>query len=118
MATRRDSCPRLIRPIGEGFTPEPDTDVSAGTRTLVVGPYVFRAKQRALPDGAPAAAENLRPFEARLDEACGLAAAIDLDVVEVHLTTFPAPRPSTYLGKGKVEGGEAPRRGEATSRWW
>ena len=98
-------------PIGEGFTPEPDTDVSAGTRTLVVGPYVSR-KQRALPDGAPAAAENLRPFEARLDEACGLAAAIDLDVVEVHLTTFPAPRPSTYLGKGKVEEVKILVRGE------
>jgi GTP-binding protein HflX len=90
-------------PIGEGFTPQPDTDVSAGTHTLVVGPYISR-KQRTLPEGAPGIApENLRPFEARLEEACGLAAAIDLDVVESHLTTFPAPRPSTYLGKGKVE---------------
>ncbi len=89
-------------PIGEGFAPEPDTDVSAGTRTLVVGPYISR-KRAIVNPGPGAAQENLRPFEARLEEACGLAAAIDLDVVEAHLTTFPAPRPSTYLGKGKVE---------------
>jgi GTPase len=40
---------------------------------------------------------------ARLDEAVGLAGAIDLDVVDKGIATLTALRPSTYLGKGKVE---------------
>ena len=41
---------------------------------------------------------------ARLDEAVGLAAAIDLDVVAGNRAAEPAPiRPATYLGKGRVE---------------
>jgi GTPase len=40
---------------------------------------------------------------ARLDEAVGLAGAIDLEVVDKGIATLTALRPSTYLGKGKVE---------------
>jgi len=44
-----------------------------------------------------------RSPEARLDEAVGLAAAIDLDVVEAGIAPLSEIRPATYLGKGKVE---------------
>ncbi len=88
-------------PIGQGFSPEPEHDVAAGTRTLVLGPYLTRKRGSASPEQS--LTENTRPFEARLDEAAGLAAAIELNVVEAALATLPAPRPSTYLGKGKVE---------------
>jgi GTPase len=51
-----------------------------------------------------AARENgLRSPEARLEEAVGLARAIDLDVVEAGLVPLGEIRPATYLGKGKVE---------------
>jgi GTP-binding protein HflX len=40
---------------------------------------------------------------ARLDEAVGLALAIDLEVVERGIVTITAIRPATYMGKGKVE---------------
>jgi GTP-binding protein HflX len=40
---------------------------------------------------------------ARLDEAVGLALAIDLDVVDRGIVTVAAIRPATYIGKGKVE---------------
>jgi GTPase len=40
---------------------------------------------------------------ARLDEAVGLAGAIDLEVVDKGIAMLTALRPSTYLGKGKVE---------------
>jgi len=40
---------------------------------------------------------------ARLDEAVGLARAIDLDVVASGLVPLGDIRPATYLGKGKVE---------------
>ncbi len=45
----------------------------------------------------------LRSPEARCDEAVGLARAIDLDVVGADIVGLSAIRPSTYLGKGKVE---------------
>jgi GTP-binding protein HflX len=52
---------------------------------------------------ANAPAHNPRPFEARLDEAVGLARAIELDVVDHFFLIVSSPRPSTLLGKGKVE---------------
>ena len=47
--------------------------------------------------------EGVRAPTARLEEAAGLARAIDLDVVEAGLVTLGEIRPATYLGKGKVE---------------
>ncbi len=41
--------------------------------------------------------------EARREEAVGLARAIDLDVVGSEIVALAAPRPATFLGKGKVE---------------
>ena len=45
----------------------------------------------------------LRDFEARLDEAKGLASAIDLVVADALIAPISQIRPATYLGKGKVE---------------
>ena len=44
-----------------------------------------------------------RTPEARLEEAVGLARAIDLTVVEAGLVTLNDIRPATYIGKGKVD---------------
>ena len=76
--------------------------VAAATRTLVIGPYLTRL--RAEPDpmrggGAP----PRRPPEARLEEAQGLALAIELDVADAIIVPIASPRPATYLGSGKVE---------------
>ncbi|MEN3286835.1 MAG: GTPase [Bradyrhizobium sp.] len=46
---------------------------------------------------------DARDFEARLDEAAGLARAIDLVVAETVLAPIGQIRPATYLGKGKVD---------------
>ena len=45
----------------------------------------------------------LRDFEARLNEAKGLAGAIDLVVAVALIAPIGQIRPATYLGKGKVE---------------
>jgi GTP-binding protein HflX len=45
----------------------------------------------------------VRDSEARLEEARGLAAAIDLTVVDALIAPVAQIRPATYLGKGKVE---------------
>ena len=53
-----------------------------------------RATRRAVSDRTP---------QAWLEEAAGLAAAIDLDVVASGLVPVPSPRPATLFGSGKVE---------------
>ncbi|WP_240539915.1 GTPase HflX [Salinarimonas soli] len=80
---------------------EPEKDVAVGTRTYVVGPYLTRRRRSSAPDDGTV--ENPRPAEARLSEAVGLAAAIDLQVVDAFGAPLSALRPATYLGKGKVE---------------
>jgi GTP-binding protein HflX len=78
-----------------------ERDVAAGTPTYVLGPYLSaRAQAKAASERAPAAS---RAMEARLEEAVGLAAAIDLTVVGCAIAQLQALRPATYLGKGKVE---------------
>jgi GTP-binding protein HflX len=66
---------------------------------MVVEPWLRRrpAAERAAPG------EAARSPAARLEEAVGLARAIDLDVVEAGLAPLADIRPATYLGKGKVE---------------
>jgi GTP-binding protein HflX len=70
---------------------------SAGARAIVVGPYLRG------PPGAGRIEEQRRSPQARLDEAVGLARAIDLDIVNAGVVTLAAIRPATYLGKGKVD---------------
>ena len=82
----------------QGWAFEPEKTVAAGTRTLVVGPYLSdRARRYA---GEPATS---RGAQARLEEAVGLAAAIDLDVVAKTIAPLSDIRPATFLGGGKVE---------------
>lgn len=44
-----------------------------------------------------------RTPEAKLEEACGLARAIDLDISASLIASVSQPRPATLLGQGKVE---------------
>ncbi|WP_207210190.1 GTPase HflX [Lichenibacterium ramalinae] len=64
------------------------------TPTLVVGPYA---------SGRGASARDTRSSEARIAEAVALGDAIDLDVRRGLVVNLGTVRPSTYLGKGKVE---------------
>jgi GTPase len=68
---------------------------SESGRALVIEPVLRRAAARA--DLAE------RTAEAKLDEAIGLARAIDLNVEQSGIVMLNALRPATYLGKGKVE---------------
>ena len=69
----------------------------------MLGPYLVRRRVRR---GGPAEGDgpsNPRSEAARLDEAVGLAQAIDLNVLAAIPVSLNALRPATYLGKGKVE---------------
>jgi GTPase len=68
---------------------------SATGHALVIEPVLRRPMSRVVvTERAPAA---------RLDEAVGLARAIDLEVEQSGIVMLAAVRPATYLGKGKVE---------------
>jgi len=68
-------------------------------RAIVIEPWL---KQSA-PRGGAARDGDARTPQARLEEAVGLARAIDLNVVEQGLVTLGDIRPATYIGKGKVD---------------
>ncbi len=64
-------------------------------RALVIEPVLRRAEARAVAADRSAAA--------KLDEAIGLARAIDLDVEQSGIVMLRALHPANYLSKGKVE---------------
>jgi GTP-binding protein HflX len=66
---------------------------------MVIGAYLRRRASKAVSH----AVGNERAPQARLDEAVGLAGAIDLDVVQSGIAPLGEIRPATYLGKGKVD---------------
>ena len=82
---------------------QPEREIAIRTRTLVIGPYLGRGAFAGRAGEADAPPPNPRPMDARLDEAVGLACAIELDVVDRFFLTISSPRPATLLGKGKVE---------------
>jgi GTPase len=92
---RRDPrLPTLSSPASPGRTDKGIAPAPTG-RAIVIEPVLRRPAARAAPtDRTPAA---------RLDEAVGLARAVDLDVAQSGIVMLSAMRPATYLGKGKVE---------------
>ncbi len=84
---RRD--PRADRPSQQSSAE------NATGRALVIEPVLRRAEARADAGDRSAAA--------KLDEAIGLARAIDLDVAHSGIVLLRAFTPATYLSKGKVE---------------
>ncbi|MCF4164651.1 GTPase HflX [Zavarzinia compransoris] len=76
---------------------DPSGPVAAAGRAIVVHPYVRGASPADEVGGAA-----LRLPEARLAEAVGLTAAIELDVVEAIEAPVDRIRPATWLGTGKV----------------
>jgi GTPase len=68
-------------------------------RAIVIEPWLKKPPPR----GGSRSPADARTPEARLEEAAGLARAIDLTVVESGLVTLSEIRPATYIGKGKVD---------------
>ncbi|WP_439527619.1 GTPase HflX [Pannonibacter sp.] len=69
------------------------------SRTLVIEPITADKTVR----GSETDASAVRTPEARLEEAVGLCAAIELDIVDALIVKIPKRRPATLLGTGKVE---------------
>src|SRR4029077_14125857 len=67
---------------------------------IVIGPYRRRPPAR---QPSSRGAQSERMPVARLDEAVGLARAIELDVAQSGIVTLNDVRPATYIGSGKVD---------------
>ncbi|MBR0555615.1 GTPase HflX [Ciceribacter sp. L1K23] len=70
-------------------------------RALVVVP-VLKQQAKVLAAQAAEASHAPRSNEARLEEAIGLARAIDLEIVDGLIVTVSQPRPATLMGTGKI----------------
>ena len=68
-------------------------------RAIVIEPWLKKPPPR----GGGRLSADARTPEARLEEAVGLARAIDLTVIESGQVTLSEIRPATYIGKGKVD---------------
>jgi GTP-binding protein HflX len=79
----------------------PGQEAPASTgRAVVIVPLLTR---HARPDDDPSRPRLARSPKARLDEAVGLAGAIDLEPVHSEVVTVADPRPATLIGKGKLD---------------
>ena len=89
------------QPVQVGWSSKADSEqqIARHTHTMVVGPYLKERPAR----GLEKRAHSLRAPEARLEEASGLALAIDLDVQISELVTLTEIRPATFIGTGKIE---------------
>ena len=85
------------RPRTESDRLSPGGGLETG-RAIVIEPFLRRP-----PDNGGRMAHAVRGPEARLDEAVGLARAIDLTVVDSGLVPLQQIRPATFIGKGKVD---------------
>jgi GTPase len=78
--------------------------IRIGVRALVLVP-VLRAVRRA--DAKDDPFDERRPAkhppQTRLEEAVGLARAIDLTIAGTEIVTVATPRPATLMGRGKVD---------------
>jgi GTP-binding protein HflX len=88
---QRDKRADLLSP----SLPGPETG-----RAIVIEPWLKAAASKA---NAARTQLEMRTPDARLEEAAGLARAIDLNVVEQGQVALGEIRPATYIGKGKVD---------------
>jgi GTPase len=73
-------------------------------RAVVVVPILANQGRASSDDAHQSGRQRpVRSAEARLEEALGLAAAIDLEVAHSEIVTVNTPRPATLIGSGKVE---------------
>ena len=74
-------------------------------RAVVFAPILDTKTSRSRQERARGAAPDVadRTPQARLEEAVGLAAAIDLDIRASGVVPVPQPKPATLFGSGKVE---------------
>ena len=82
---------------------KPFTTKVEETRAFVVVPILPERYALVVDQDESERPKYRRSDEARLEEAAGLARAIDLNIIDSFLVQTTQPRPATLLGTGKVE---------------
>ena len=77
----------------------PTSTARPAERALVVEPVIRGARAA----DTSRVTDVARPVEARIDEAIGLARALDLEIVHSGIVPLKVVRPATFIGKGKTE---------------
>lgn len=72
-------------------------------RAVIIVPVLTRQPRSSGDEAGQGRPRPMRAPQARLEEAIGLAGAIDLDTVHSEIVTINDPRPATLLGTGKLE---------------
>jgi GTP-binding protein HflX len=99
----RPKDPKELKSKKERARPEiTPTRLQGRVSTIVLAPVLGKTQSRKVVAPSSGGA-SLRSPQARLQEAVGLAAAINLDVKASGLVPVPSPRPATLFGSGKVE---------------
>ena len=88
-----------------GYEAGDNSDLSSGARAIVLCPLMrgHRGGRAGSQPSNEALADGTRAGEAQLNEAIGLARAIDLDVGHSGLVRLQKVKPATLFGSGKVE---------------
>jgi GTP-binding protein HflX len=77
------------------------TTATPTARAVIIVPVLTRQPRSSKEEGARP--RPIRSPQARLEEASGLAGAIELDTVHSEIMTINDPRPATLLGTGKID---------------
>ena len=85
-----------------GKTGPGESAQAAMVRAVIVEPVIARHGRPADDTHATSRGSHPRSPEARLEEAVGLALAIDLEPVHTEIVQIAAPKPATLMGSGKV----------------
>ena len=85
-----------------GKTGPGESAQAAMVRAVIVEPVIARHGRPADDTHATSRGSHSRSPEARLEEAVGLALAIDLEPVHTEIVQIAAPKPATLMGSGKV----------------
>lgn len=100
MTQDKKSTPKRHRSEGaEGAELRPE----ATARAIIIVPVLTRLPRQVAEEANQTRPKPLRSPQARLDEAIGLAGAIDLETVHSEIVMVNDPRPATLLGSGKLE---------------
>lgn len=73
-------------------------NISGSGKCLIIVPFVKKADK-----GGKEYSDNERPELSVISEAEGLAAAINLEILKVHLINLKTPVAGTFFGKGQIE---------------
>ncbi|MBB4102490.1 GTPase HflX [Allorhizobium borbori] len=92
----------MREPIGGSVVPD-EPKRRDDNRAVVIVPVLKQGRSKSAASASTEPLPPTRSSESRLEEAKGLALAIDLEIVEGLIVAVNDPRPATLMGTGKID---------------